>query len=653
MQHRIYLILCLLVVVSIPALAGDDVPAWLRDAAAQKTDSYDKKVPAVVLVDESTMTVGEDGRVTTVSTFAIRILLREGREEAIAREMYETDSDKVKEMKAWLLRPGGSVKKYGKDETTDMAADSNDVYNEARYKMISAVDDAESGAVFGYQTVTESRTFFNQTQWYFQSNLPSLFSRVTVNVPAGWHASGTTFNHAEVKPVVNGTSYTWELRDLPFVEEEPRSPSFHSIIPRLAIAYGPDPGTAQSANVVTYNNWGDVSRWYSELTEPQVTLNDNIATKARELTASAKTELEKIDAVGRYVQNLKYISIQIGVGRFRPHAAAEVFAKSYGDCKDKANLMRAMLKALHITAYPVLIYSGDRTHVQQNWVSPSQFNHCIVAVQVGDETDAPTVIKHSELGRLLIFDATDDDTPVGDLPDHEQGSWALIAAGTKGSLVQMPVTPPEANRLVREANVELSGDGSIKSVISESSMGQAAVRERGALRHLSKPEYSHMIESWISQGATGAKLSKIEPVDEGAAGKFKLNVEFAVKGYAQLMQDRLLVFKPAIVSRSEALAFTDTKRKYPVNLTSRAFSETVRVKLPSGFDVDELPDPLKLETSFGSYSASYEVRDGQLVFTRAMIQKGGIIPVEEYSAVRNFYERIRATEQAPVVLAKK
>jgi hypothetical protein len=50
---------------------------------------------------------------------------------------------------------------------------------------------------------------------------------------------------------------------------------------------------------------------------------------------------------------------------------------------------------------------------------------------------------------------------------------------------------------------------------------------------------------------------------------------------------------------------------------------------------------------------SYEVRDGQLLFTRALFQRAGIIPVEEYPAVRNFYERIRATEQAPVVLAKK
>jgi len=102
--------------------------------------------------------------------------------------------------------------------------------------------------------------------------------------------------------------------------------------------------------------------------------------------------------------------------------------------------MRAMLKALNIQSYPVLIYSGDPNFVQEIWPSPRQFNHCIVAIKVGDETQLGAVLNHPTLGRLLIFDATDDITPVGDLPSYEQGSFALIAAGDAGSLLKMPAT---------------------------------------------------------------------------------------------------------------------------------------------------------------------------------------------------------------------
>lgn len=66
-----------------------------------------------------------------------------------------------------------------------------------------------------------------------------------------------------------------------------------------------------------------------------------------------------------------------------------------------------------------------------------------------------------------------------------------------------------------------------------------------------------------------------------------------------------------------------------------------------------MPDAVKLDTAFGSYKTSYEVKDGELVFTRALAQRATTIPSEHYQSVRSFYEKMRAAEQAPVVLARK
>ena len=119
------------------------------------------------------------------------------------------------------------------------------------------------------------------------------------------------------------------------------------------------------------------------------------------------------------------------------------------------------------------------------------------------------------------------------------------------------------------------------------------------------------------------------------------------------MQDRLLVFNPSIVSRREALFLTEARREHPIVLDSHAFTEVVRVKLPAGFDVDEMPDAVKLDAPFGSYKTSYEVKNRELVFTRALIQRATTIPAAQYQVIRTFFERIRAAEQAPVVLARK
>jgi len=630
---------------------ADDAPSWLRQAAAMPVPSFDKKVNAIVLVDDSTITVGDDGQITTVSTYAVRILNRDGRNEAIAAVGYETDMGKVKEIHAWLIQASGQTKSYGKDRVIETAF-PNDVYDESHVKSIMAGDDVEPGAVFGYQTTTETRPFFYQSMWYFQNNTPVVSSRLSVVLPSGWKASSVTFNHVDLQPTINGNTYVWELRDLPALEKEPASPILRNLVPRVAVKYFPSEGT-KNPGVRAFENWSDVSRWYSELSDSQARPDDRIAAKARELTANAKTELEKIRAIGSYVQNIQYISIQIGVGRWRPHAATDVLAKSYGDCKDKANLMRAMLASLSIQSYPVLIRADDSTYVREAWVSPGQFNHCIIAIKVSDDTKAPTVISHPALGRLLIFDATDDNTPVGDLPEDEQGSFALIAAGDSGSLVRMPETPSEANSVDRQIEASLSADGSVSATIREHAIGQRAVDFRRQFRGLSRPQYVGMIERWVANGATMAKVSKVDPVDRTVEGRFDLDVDFSATAYAQIMQNRLLVFKPTLVSRRDFLQLTDAVRRHPVVLDSHVFSETVRVKLPAGFEVDELPDALKLEVSFGSYKTTYEVKGDELIYTRRLAQHAATIPANQYQSVRSFFERIRAAEQAPVVLARQ
>ena len=648
------LVSLLILATSAAASAGDETPPWVQQSASIKVPVYDKDVPAVVLRSEITTSVSSDGKNVEVKTYAVRILRREGREFAYGVVGYVPDSAKVKDFRAWLIRANGETKRYGKDDTLDAAAQLNDVYNEWRYKKIDAEDDADTGAVFAYTYTLEDRSIFSQSEFSFQHFLPVINARYTVTVPEGWRADALTFNHPKIEPKVNGSSYTWELSNLSPVPYEPLSPELTDLVPRLAVSYYP-PANSQLA-IKSFANWGEVAAYMAELEDPQVIVDDALSRKAMELTALAKTEFEKIRAIAQYVQNIQYISIQTGIGRgggYRPRPSNEVFAKAYGDCKDKANLMRAMLKVVGIVGIPVSIWSGDRNYVRAAWPTPQQFNHCIIAVKVSDETQAGTIIKHPTLGRLLIFDPTDEQTPLGDLAFTLQGSLALIDSKNETELVRMPVTPPEMNQLERVATVQLRADGGINGKIHEQRKGQTAARFRTDYKKLSKPEFVGMVERWLTSGATSARLSKMEPADNSAEGQFTLNVEFSADNYGQIMQDRLMVFKPVVVSRREGLALTAPTRKHPVVLENHAYSETVRVELPTGFTVDEMPDPVKIQTPFGSYVTSYEVKGTELVFKRQLSQTATIIAPADYEVVRKFFESIRAAENAPVVLAKK
>jgi len=644
----------LLLVAPAHAIAGDEAPSWVQQAAALKVPSYDKDVSAVVLVDDSTTNIDAQGFVTETYKYAVRILKREGRVYAEGGVGYIPEIAKIKDFRAWLIRPSGDIKRYGKDETIDLAAADNDVYNEYRTKQIKALQDADAGTVFAYTYSREDRSVFSQADWKFQTSIPVINSRYTLVLPAGWRAEAVTFNHSRVEPQVNGSTYRWELSNLEALPDEPLSPSLMNLAARLAVSYYPPVG--QTTAIKTFGDWATVAAWVTELGDPQVIVDDALARKAYELTALAKTEFDKIRAIAQYVQNIQYISIQTGIGRgggYRPHSSSEVFAKSYGDCKDKANLMRAMLKVVGITAFPVSIYSGDPDYVKPDWPSPQQFNHCIIAVKVGDQTVVGTIVEHATLGRLMIFDPTDSETPLGDLPFYLQGSLALINSKESKALIRMPVTPPETNQLERSATLALRLDGALTGSIVEQAKGQTAARFRTEFRRLARPEYNSMVERWITAGAAAATVAKIEPSDDVADGRFSLKVEFSTNTYGQLMQGRLLVFKPAVVSRRETLALTAAERKHPVVLRSSSYSETARFKLPAGFDVDELPEPVKLEAAFGTYVTSYEVKDGELIFKRSFLQRAMTIPAAGYASVRSFFERIREAEQAPVVLARK
>ena len=154
----------LILATPVAAAPGDETPSWVQQAASMKVPTYDKEVPAVVLISELTTNVSSDGKTNEVMNYAIRVLRREGRDYAYGRVGYIPESSKVKDFRAWLIRPNGETKRYGKDDTVDVAAQLNDVYNEYRYKRIAGEDDADTGAVFAFTYTLEDKSIFTQSR---------------------------------------------------------------------------------------------------------------------------------------------------------------------------------------------------------------------------------------------------------------------------------------------------------------------------------------------------------------------------------------------------------------------------------------------------------------------------------------------------------
>jgi hypothetical protein len=640
---------CALVACAASTLAAaDDAPAWLTEAAAAVPPVYGPGVKAVVLLDDEQVVVEEGGKITTTRRRAVRILSRSGRTQAVGRVVYQTGTGKVTGMRGWMVWPGGRVLKYGKDRVIDAEAAPNDVFNEVRTQAIVAADDAVAGAVFGCESVLQDRSVFTQFEWSFQEELPTLFSRFTISFPPGWRADGRVYNRTPFEPAAVGTSYTWVVRDLPPIEREPMSPALTSIAPWLAVSLTPAPG-ARTGLGKTFEGWPDVARWLSELADPQTRASDELAEKAHNLARGARSEFERIQAVARYVQGVRYVSIQTGLGRgggYKPHPADEVFAKSYGDCKDKANLMRAMLKVVGIESFPLAVFAGDPSRVRPDWPSPQQFNHAIVAVRLKDALELPGVGSQPGLGRLLFFDPTDEQTPLGFLPQHEEGGQGLLVSPDQGGLLRLPASPPEANRVTRRLELSLAGDGALAGKMEEEAYGHAAAAYR---REHQRGGHQRRMEDWVARAAgSGAQVESLEVTEEGDA-TVRVVAQFVVPRYARLLHETLMVARADVLPIGGHVSLTESSRKYPLVLEPTSFEETESIQLPAGFVVDEMPSPVRETEPFGTYSSSAEVRERRLSYRRSLTVAGTVVPVDQYSAARRFFNLATRGDQAVVL----
>jgi transglutaminase-like putative cysteine protease len=298
-----------------------------------------------------------------------------------------------------------------------------------------------------WEVTEEERDVFTQDAYPFQSRLPVVLSRYAVTLPPGWEAKGVIFNAGALDPQVSGNTYTWEMKSLPFRERERYSPGLSALVPRLAVTYFPPSGNR--AGLQGLQDWSAVSTWLSGLAEPAAEPTEPIRAKAMQLTAGATTELDRVRAIAAFTQQTRYVEVSLNLARgggYTPHSAQDTLARNYGDCKDKATLMRALLKAAGVESFLTAISADDRSFVRPEWPSPMQFNHVIVAVRVPDSVSLPTVLPATPLGRLLFFDPTDSITALGDLPQQEQGSQALVVSGARGALMTMPILPSSGLR---------------------------------------------------------------------------------------------------------------------------------------------------------------------------------------------------------------
>lgn len=642
----------------LPATAfGDSAPEWMRAAAQQKLPEYDKDTSAVILLDETQTTVHDNGQIETLHRMAIRLLRPEAKREHGGVDVPFDKDEKVLSLKAWTIEPNGHEIAVGDKDVVEHGYLSDLEYLDVREKSLP-YPEANPGSVVGFEYVERERPYIFEDAWWFQDRSPVLTARFELRLPNAWEFTAKWFNYPEQQPQTLGSNhYLWEIKNLPGVEHEMHMPPWRAVAGWAGIKYFPrDP--AQRAK--STGTWQDLGLWYANLTQSSRAPSPEIKQKVTELTSGIPDTVGKIRAITEYMQrNIRYFAVEIGIGGYQPHPAAEVFAHQFGDCKDKATLLGSMLGEIGLDTYYVVVHTG-RGFVHTTYPSLDSFNHVILAIRLPNNVSDPALysVVHSErLGNLLIFDPTNEHVPLGYLPSYLQQTYGLLVTPDGGELISLPLLPASTNRLLRTAKFNLTPAGDLVGEVNELQWGGPAVEEREAFLDREPSKRVEVFDGFLSNflsnfQLTSASIGNLDKDDE----TLTLNYKLVSPGYANAAGDLLFV-RPRVIGDGYTdmlRLFTDHKpRQYPIQFKEATRQDDVfDITVPAGYVPDGLPQPVEADCDYATYKSETKFSDGVLHYRRTFEIKDVMVPKEKLPAIRDFLQQVAADQQSAAVLRR-
>jgi hypothetical protein len=634
------------------AYASASVPDWVKTAAQQKLPEYPAKTRAVVLYEETTYTVAPDGRATEHVRRATKILRPSGRENALPVVWFDKDS-KITSFKAWSIDPAGHEYEAKSDQIVDfgMPAEGGELYVDERAK-VAKPSGMDPGGIVAYEYVQNERPYMAEGTWSFREEIPRLKQTYTLVLPPGYTYTTSWAHHAPVAGAdLENASYRWEMNNEPAVDTEDieMAPSLRALLGRMTVHYA-----GAGMKVPEVGTWQGVGQWYDLLAHDRETATPEITAEAVKLTNGKTDFYDKAEAIGEFVQKqIRYFVIERGIGGNQPHPAGDIFRSRYGDCKDKATLLSAMLASVGIHSDIVLV---DTARGAIDSEAPStEGNHAIAAIEIPHGYESPrlhSVVTAKTGRRYLIFDPTWTYTPFGQLEDNLQGSYGVLVEGAESQIVQLPVLDPLLNRVDRTAKFALSGDGTLTGSVTEDRFGDLAEYTRSMLQladEKQREKYLNRVKGrdFSEASMTDFKAENVDALNKDLITSFHIEADHFASSVGPLLmvRPRVLGSLQLHVDRERRLVAVDLEQTMEAK-------DDFSIELPKGYAIDELPEPVKVDMGFASYQSS-TVQEGQsLHYKRTYTVRQVTVPAEKYPEVRKLAALIEADEQSQAVLKR-
>jgi len=627
-----------------------DLPQWGLDAAKTPTPAYVKDAASIVLFDEYLETVDAQGRAVEREREAIRILKPQGR--GVSCEVAYDVDEKINYFREWTIAAG--QKQYQAQDTDFVEVGDTGVPIMLSTHKVRVVHPpaADVGAVIVCESEELLKPYIKETVWRIQSSIPIVFQALEVDLPPGRPYSAAWHKYSPVKPVeVAPNHWRWEIKDMPALDlrDVKSHPAWGALAARMSVQWG------DAAIDGKDNQWRAIGQWITTLEANRPDPSPEITAQTQNLIAGAPDFYAKLSRITEYIQkNIRYFIVMRGIGGLQANHAADIFRNRYGDCKDKTTLLISMLQAAGINAFYMPVDS-ERGVVDPD--DPSIYgNHMITAIEIPPDVQDPrlkAIVKAGDGKRYLIFDPTDERTPVGNLRSDLQGSYGTLAAGPSSQIIALPVLDPGLNGTEEKGSFTLSSDGALTGSIDTSHIGPEGAAFRRFLKFTDEKERREYWEKYIASTLPGVTLDAFQFTQPAALDKpVEFHYKITARQYSH-QADPLLLVRTCVIG-SVALPFDDKPRVYPIDLNATGrWHTTFDIAIPSGYVVDETPDPVSLNLDFASYHSSDSVQGNLLHYEREYVVRQVEIPPARAADFRRFESAIRADEKNSAVLKKR
>ncbi|MDE3104178.1 MAG: DUF3857 and transglutaminase domain-containing protein [Acidobacteriota bacterium] len=631
--------------------ADATLPDWVVAAAAAKLPNYPSETNAVVLAEDITYTVDSHGQATERHRKAIKILRPQGRDDAIVHVNYDKDT-KLKELHVWSISPDGHSFEVKKDEFLDVSFGEGILYDDEKYRVVQPAG-SDPGGIIAYEYVQQMRPYVTETTWEFQDDLPHRDESFTLVLPQGYSYTDSWAHYARMQGAdLEKQSYRWQLTNVPATDLEHVSAAPHAVAlnGRLTLHY-----TGPGLQWGDTSTWQGVGQWYQQLLQERIQPTPEIQAKAQELTAGKTDFADKTAAIANFMlREVRYFDVEIGVGGYQPHYAGEIFHNRYGDCKDKATLLSSMLSAVGIHSTLVLVDSR-RGAIDPS--APSTYgNHAIAAIEIPQGYQSPrlqSVVQAENGKRYLIFDPTWENISFGQLEDNLQGSYGVLVEGAASQVIQLPTLAPKWSTVRRTGVFELGADGTMNGDVVVKRFGGASEEWRYFYSRADEREQTDSLHRGLAGDfpafqTSDLKVQNVKALDQDLVTTYHIRVDH----FGRTMGS-LLMLRPRVLGHI-GLPIDTRPRTIPIDMGhAYELTDDFTIKLPPGYTADDLPDPVKLDVDFASYSSNTQINGNTLHYTRTYTVRELTLPADKYPEYKHLAGVIGADEVSNAVLKKQ